>query len=200
VSIPIGVAFVVVAFTVGGVVSYATQYQEAVRIKEDTQRTILDMVLEQLVSKYQAELADCNLRANVMLVDKRWEFALPPRRTRYLVFAETYGTYDGAELEQEYSSGAGCAGTALQNNNPTYYDSQKKDGLSQSLTHTQQAVTSHVNSILSVPIYPGSDPSKRPIGVLSVDSPENISDTNLDEEQAQRLTMKYAGVIGDVVN
>ncbi|HMB50808.1 MAG TPA: hypothetical protein VKM69_09115 [Natronoarchaeum rubrum] len=158
------------------------------------------MALEQLLSKYRDEIADCKLRANVMVVEKRWNLGLPPTRNRYLTFEETYGTYNEAELEQEYVLGTGCAGTALKNDNPTYYDSQEKDGLSKSLSHTQQEITSHVNSILSVPIYPDSDPSRRPIGVLSIDSPENISETKLDEEPARRLTMKYAGAVGDVVS
>lgn len=198
--VPIGVTLVIAAFLISILVSYATQYQATMRLQEDTQRTILDVALEQLLSKYRDEIVDCDLRANVMLVDKRWEFGLPPRRKQYLRFQERHGGYSEAELEQEYPSGAGCAGTALENDNPTYYDSQQRDGLSRSLSHTQQEITSHVNSILSVPIYPDSDPSRQPIGVLSVDSPENISDTKLDEEQAQRLTMKYAGVIGDVVS
>lgn len=200
VPVPIGIVLVVVAFLISSLVSYATQYQATMRVREDTQRTILDIALEQLLSKYRNEITDCELRANVMVVDKRWQIGIPPRRKRYLEFAETYGGYNEAELEQEYVSGAGCSGTALENNNPTYYDSQQKDGLSRSLSHTQQEITSHVNSILSVPIYPDSDPSRRPIGVLSVDSSENISSTKLDEEQAQRLIMKYAGVIGDVVS
>ncbi|WP_135825433.1 hypothetical protein [Halorussus ruber] len=198
--VPIGVTLVVVAFLISSLVSYATQYQATMRVQEDTQRTILDIALEQLLSKYRDEIADCDLRANVMLVNHRWEFAIPPHRKRYLNFQETHGGYSEAELEQEYPSGAGCAGTALENDNPTYYDSQQRDGLSRSLSHTQQEITSHVNSILSVPIYPDSDPSRRPIGVLSIDSSGNISDTKLDEEQAQRLMMKYAGVIGDVVS
>lgn len=200
ISIPTGAVLIIAAFLISTVVSYATQYQETMRIRDDTQRTILDMVLEQLISKYRDEIADCDVRANVMLVDRRWKFEFPPRRERYLAFEETYGTYNEAELEQEYSSGAGCAGTALQKSNPTYYDSQEKDGLSRSLSHTQQEITSHVNSILSVPIYPDNDPSRRPIGVISIDSSENISSTNLDGERAQRLTMKYAGAIGDVVS
>lgn len=200
VPVPVGVALIVVAFLVSSSVSYATQYQTTIRVREDTQRTVLDVALEQLLSKYRDEIANCDLRANVMVVNKRWQLGIPPRRKRYLEFEEIHGGYNEAELEQEYSAGAGCAGTALKNDNPTYYDSQQKDGLSRSLSHTQQEITSHVNSILSIPIYPDSDPSRRPIGVLSIDSTENISSTKLDEEQARRLIMKYAGVIGDVIS
>ncbi|WP_231186121.1 hypothetical protein [Haladaptatus sp. DYF46] len=134
-----------------------------------------------------------------MIADKRWVKNLPPRE-KYLSFASQCGDYFEAELEQRYASSTGCAGQALKENNPTYYDSEKRKKPDHSLSSTQREVTDHVNSILSVPIYPDNDQSRPPIGVLNLDSPKNISNTKFDTGQAQTFAMKYAGIIGDVIS
>ncbi|MFC6723500.1 hypothetical protein ACFQE1_03665 [Halobium palmae] len=198
-STEMAVSVVLIAFIASALVSYATQYQSTMRLREDTRETILDMVLEQLTRKYSEEIAACELRANIMTIKRKPSKRIPPWR-RSLSFRAMEGDYSDAELEQEYNSGIGCSGKTIERNSPTYYDSERRQDPDRTLSSTQREVTNHVNSILSVPIYPDNDPSKAPIGVLSLDSEENINTTSFHEEPAHRLAMKYAGVVGNVLS
>lgn len=188
------------AFLLNGLVTYSTTYRQILRVRRQREWLHADIILGRLQHIYQEEIADVHVRANVMRVDS-YDEPNPEREHReYVSIWEEAGDYSQAEWDCKYEPGEGCAGTAFQERQLVVYDANKPRGPSKRMTEEQQAATEKVNSALSVPIHPNNDPSKKPIGVLNLDSHDDISETNFNSEAAQSIAMKYAGTIGDVIS
>lgn len=163
---------------------------------------MVSFALEDLLRKYDSQVADadCELRANVMIAEKRFSTGLLPTRESYLTMKYDAGNYPDAEREQEYVVGEGCAGTCFAENDPTYYPSDCGAQIEESLSATKREITEEIDSILSVPIYSNNNTEREPIGVLNIDSPQPLSDTGFDKEVVQTLAMRHASVVGDIIS
>lgn len=190
-----------IVFLTSSIVSYIFNYRPYMNLKKETKSDLIEMALEQLVTKHDSQVSrqDTDLRANVMVKTKNFSNGLIPRRIEHLKMEYKTDGYSKAEQEQQYKRGEGCAGICLKENDPTYYPGDEKN-IEASLSGTKQKVTEDVHSILSVPIYAENKPDTTPVAVLNIDSTQPISETGFDKEASQTLAMRYAGIIGDVVN
>lgn len=191
---------VVLSFVLSSTVSYLTTYRRILSLQENKKTFLTEIVLARLVNVYRSEIADCELRANVMTLQYRDHPEKGRAHNEYLQIKYTFSTYTREEKEREYEPGEGCAGIALQEDNPTHYDELDPGRAADGMTEKQQEATEEVKSVLSVPIYPDNDPTRRPIGVLNLDSEAYIGDTNFNTETAQTLVMRYAGAVGDIIS
>lgn len=196
------IAIVVLSFFAPVIATYVLQYTPYIRLKNDTKSDLVSFALEDLLRKYDSQVADadCELRANVMIAEKRFSTGLLPTRESYLTMKYDAGNYPDAEREQEYVVGEGCAGTCFAENDPTYYPSDCGAQIEESLSATKREITEEIDSILSVPIYSNNNTEREPIGVLNIDSPQPLSDTGFDKEVAQTLAMRHASVVGDIIS
>lgn len=182
------------SFALGATVTYATSYQPLIRLKCRRQSILIDIVLNQLLAVYRNEIADCDLRANVMVPhsDTPWMSL-----SKASELSMKYATNGYTEWEQTltYRTGEGAAGTAYRNEGPTVYDARTSRNVEMDMTIEQLVATEHVSSVISVPLYPRGNPGRKPIGVLSLDSTEHVTNTKFNKQVARSLLMKYARAI-----
>lgn len=176
------------------ILNYWQLYLPLINIKTRQRNHLVENLLYALIMKYrEVENGAINIRVNVMLVNSKFS----SRRRKYLEFSVSYGSYSDAELEQEYNSGVGCSGTALQENNVVVFDSVDVRKPYRSLSATQRLVTEHIKSIVSVPFYRASDSARlSPIGMVNVDSSDPIQKTRFDDDNLQALIIQFADLTG----
>lgn len=193
-----GVLAVALSFALGATVSYVTSYQPLLRVERERRTFLIDIVLQRLLTVYREEISDCDLRANVMAADG-------PRYLRCLSrlsgLSITYATrgYSSWELNLTYEAGQGTAGRAFQTREPIVYDSRTRRDPERTMTVEQLVATDQVTSAVSVPIYRSGNVRREPLGVLNLDSVENVENTKFNGEATRTLLMKYADVIGTVL-
>lgn len=176
------------------VVSYVSLYRPASELRADIRQELLQILLDELRRDYRNSLADgAELRANVMVLEKRFSEGLVPHREERFRIAYHSGDYAMAELDRRYAPGEGCWGQVYTRGNPTYYDEQQNPHTAREMTATQRRVTDHVTSAVSVPVYRPGGVDEKMIGILNLDSPDSIDLTNFNEGDAHRFLMNYAG-------
>lgn len=204
-SIPFNLVGKALVVGLGGlaqlVVSYVSLYRPVSELRADTRREVMQILLDELRQDYRSSFAtDIELRANVMIVEKRFSEGPLPRRKEQLRIEFHSGDYAMAELDRRYAPGEGCWGQTYTSGDPTYYDEQHNPHPAREMTATQRHVTRHVTSALSVPIYRPGAVGEDVIGILNLDSPESIELTNFNERAAHRfLMMDYAGRAGHIL-
>lgn len=182
------------------VVAFVSLYRPVSKLRTDVRTELMQILLDELRRDYGNAFAeDATLRANVMILEKRFSESLFPRRREQFRIEYHSGDYEREELDQRYAPGEGCWGQAYAKNNPTYYDERQNPHHARQMTATQQRVTDHVTSAVSVPIYRPGAVGEEIIGVLNLDSPDSIDLTNFNAGDAHRLIMRYAGLAGHVL-
>ena len=92
------------------------------------------------------------------------------------------GTYSDVEVDYRWKRGVGCCGIAWKNRHTTIYDSRHPDYKNPGCTLPKDAprILKRVKSIVSVPIL--DEHTCEFLGVLSIDSRQNIDKTRFNEE------------------
>lgn len=98
-----------------------------------------------------------------------------------------------------YHPGEGTAGVAFREEKIAQYDSETRNYVEREMTVEQLVATEHVSSAVSIPIFPHGDPNRKPIGVLNLDSTENVERTKFYTESARTVLLKYASAVGVVL-
>lgn len=203
-SVPFDIIGKVLVVSLGGlaqfVVSYVSLYRPVSELRTDIRQELMQILLDELRRDYRNSFAtDAELRANVMMLNKRFSEGLLPHRQEHFQIEYHSGDYAMSELDRRYSPGEGCWGQAYTRENPTYYDEQQNPHPAREMTATQRRVTDHVTSAVSVPIYRPGAVGEEVIGILNLDSPDSIDLTNFNEGDAHRFLMNYAGLAGHVL-
>lgn len=189
---------VALSFAFGAAVTYVTSYQPLIRLERRHRSRLVDIVLRHLVIVYRDQIADCEVRANVMLADrsKRWPSISSPT-----VLSIAYSTGEYSEWEESigYRTGEGTVGVAFHERDIAIYDSNIRNRYERRMTVEQRVATDHVESAISVPIFPQGDPSRKPMGVLTFDSIEHVGKTKFNNEASRTLLVKYATALGTVL-
>lgn len=185
------------SFAFGAIVTYATSYQPLIRSKRRSLSLLVEITLNRLVIVYRNEIADCRLRANVMVIDQD-ECWLPVSRATLSIEHTTEG-YSEWERSLEYHPGEGTAGVAFREEKIAQYDSETRNYIEREMTVEQLVATEHVSSAVSIPIFPHGDPNRKPIGVLNPDSTESVENTKFYAESARIVLLKYASAVGVVL-
>lgn len=167
-------------------------------MKRRRQSILIDIVLNRLLTVYRDEIADCDLRANVMTAN-RHKSLLMVHEPETLAIDHSIGGYSEWERELTFGPGEGTAGMALREGEIVVYDSRTKRYPEQNMTVEQLVATEYVTSVISVPIYSSSGKWGKPIGILNLDSTEHVGDTKFNTESARMVSVKHARAIGDVL-
>lgn len=182
-----------------GFLYYRQFYLPLIHLRTQNHEVHIGALLEALRKRYLQQVgANVDLRLNVMGTRKRFRLRRGPRKSLKIDFHE--GVFTPAELELEWDEAEGCCGDALVNNVPSHYDSMTATAVATGLPALKTLATQHVNSILSIPIYSPADTAKNdPLGVLNLDSTDNIGTTQFNQTARQYVAITYAGVVGDVL-
>lgn len=154
------------------------------------------------------------VRANVMFLRRRNLNVLSDGRRRgdvqpwekTLEIEATHGDYEStAENQLEWKMNEGVVGRAMNESAQEIwatldYDDSGRIQEGWNLTDAQVQRTSHIQSLLCVPIYlPGDETKSNPIGVLNVDCESNLSKSRLGDEAIREEVINNANVIGGIV-
>lgn len=198
--------------------SWVTYRSNQIQPRSEDLRTLLESeVLPRLHKNAQLAHPDeiPGLRANVML--HRWRGANPFRndvwiwpwqRTLQIEAAHVGDSARdyGAEADLEWTTNQGVVGDAMNERaqevwtQPGYTEIDPT--IKWNLSQTQHAMTSHVNSVLSVPIYLPSDEDKvNPVGVVTLDSsaPPETAKLHDDDLEIRKEAIYWSNVIGAIV-
>lgn len=184
------VGILAAGLVVSALTYYTVSYLPVVKARERYLGTLVPFVLEGAMSDWRAQRpGGYTLRSNVMRVRRRtWK---PWRRFLRIDFA--VGSYTRAELEQDYNEDVGCCGTALRENTTVWFDAVSAQEPWRHMSQTQRHATSHVKSILSVPIYRWEDHQYEvPVAILNLDSSDDVTQTGFDQVQLHGATGRYA--------
>lgn len=204
---------IVIGVVLAGVgLSYYEYRETRIQPASDELQTVLEQqVLDRLVEEYDESHSDPpEIRVNVMLLRRRnWKFWQATRRVypweQTMRIEASCGDYDhSGESSLEWRTHEGVAGAAVNERASevwTDLDGTEPDVQAEwKLTDEQYARTSHLNSVLSVPIYLPSDEEKtNPVGVLNLDSTARESATEFDTKHVRETAIYYANVIGAIV-
>lgn len=205
--------FVVLGVILAGVgVSYYEYANTRIQPASDELQAVLEgQVLDRLIADYnELHSTPPEIRANVMLLRRRnWKLWQGTRRVspweQTMQIEASNGDYNSTgESSLEWRRHEGVAGAGINkraNEVWTNLDHDEPDPRAQwNLTDRQYDRTSHLNSVLSVPIYLPSDEEKtNPVGVLNLDSQAQESETEFDTERVRETAIYYANVIGAIV-
>ena len=192
------IIIILIAFLVSLVVYYFQFFRPLFRLKVKHLEMLLAALFEALSKKYYALNPDVGkIRINVMRLRRKIYVPWKP----FLRIDFCSNGYLDAEKEQKYCRNVGCCGTAIAENTLMYFDAnQVQLQQSRNMTATQLQVTKHVKSILSTPIYRPWDIFKSsPIGVINLDSEDELEKTKFDKDYVQNLVPQYAELIGPLL-
>lgn len=165
----------------------------------NSRRSPVDLVLGALWDGYYAALVELGVseprplvRINVMVVTKRWK-GLLGTYLRIYYHHPTGVLYSSEELELKWGKSNGVVGRAWNNKYNIAYDSELAhlEVSGKGMTEAQKAATSNRKSALRVPIVYGDDF----VGMLNMDSMENVSRTKFDETKVVSLAVEAASFL-----
>jgi len=190
--------FLVVGTGAAGATAYYTHYNPSNKLRQQREEVHVRLFLELLAEDYYRLVeTDVDVRANVMKIEGS-KFRKNGRTLS--IFSHT-GEYKDSELDLRYnpSKKQGTCGSAFSLNEITVYDSKDNPLSGGNLNPVQKDVNGNIKSILSIPIYADLNTAKHTIGVLNIDSKESIEETKFDSTEVQQLAVRYADIIGDVL-
>ena len=133
------------------------------------------------------------VRANIMLPTKRFKGIFGTHLRIYYFFCAGDSFYTDQELQLEWKKDEGTCGWAWAKKNNSIYDSRKK-GLklpAKRLNKSKTPIVQNIHSTLSIPIWlEGSV-----VGVLNLDSKQNIKDTLLTDADVISLSTACSQII-----
>lgn len=207
---------VVLLFAVSMILTWITYRQNQIQPRSESLQTLLEAeILPRLHENCDQMHTDgmSGLRVNVML--SRWR-GINPWRNDFVVMpwertlrieasyvgdsAPEYGT----EAELEWRTDQGVVGDAMNERAQEVWTPARYPDIDPrvnwNLSETQYERTSHIGSVLSVPIYLPSDGEKvNPVGVVNLDSVENVEQSRLDDGDVRDEAIYWSNVIGAVV-
>lgn len=186
---------------------YFTVHLPLVSFKDRELTAFLDHYLELLVKDYKRmHPGDYRLRVNVMIPDTDLNVRVrgPNRglnREPFLQIGYDSGGYEELELRRQWQLGQGCVGKAYENNEQrvaTRSTDKQTWGSEWEMNPEQIKATEGVNSVFCTPIYkPGDEPKDDPVAILSLDSPDNVTQVGFEDAEIQDMVaQKYATKIG----
>lgn len=210
------VGLLAVLLVVSVALTWVTYKRTQIQPKSDSLRTLLE-------SEVLPRLHDnCNrvhpggipdLRINVMFL--RWRGINPWRNDflvkpweRTLCIEASYTTSPspdyGPEAALEWRMDQGVVGDGMNERAQEVWTRARYPDVDPrvnwNLSQTQYERTAHVGSVLSVPIYLPSDENKvNPVGVLNLDSNENVERSKLDDERIRDEAIYWGNVVGAIV-
>lgn len=192
------------AVLLGVVTYYLNTERRFRRIADKKLETICDdFIFPSLRSDFNSEISiddPPEIRINVMILRHRDLVPLSERNLwpweKSLQVDFTSGDYgDVHEDEVKWKSGEGVCGTVITEKRMITTPLEVSDRGEWNMTTEQYSATRHLGSLISIPIYADEDSDKsRPIGVLNIDSEENIDEAVL-QDAAEELR-NYANYIG----
>lgn len=162
---------------------------------------VVDKVLEQLLGKYyewQVERAggvdapQPSVRCNVMLPVKLWFGAVQYLQIAYKA-SPTGSMYMHEELELKWGRDDGVVGYVWRTGNERTYSKGQPAGVGspRELSADQRKTVSYLNSVYSVPILKNG----MVVGVLTLDSPEDLARTQFNNAFVRDLIAAYANCL-----
>lgn len=198
--------------------TYVEQRQAQLRPESDSLEALIEEnVLEDVVTEYGRMHDDAyppEVRANVMFLRRRNTNPLKDNRQRpdvrswerTLRLEASCGDYETtAEDELEWKTDEGVVGRAMNESAQEIwakldYDDGGRIQEGWNLTDAQTERTSHIESLLCVPIYLPSDEEKsNPIGVLNLDCEADLSESCFGDESIREKMINSANIIGGIV-
>jgi hypothetical protein len=198
-----------VVLAIGLVLGAIGYYVDAIRgkrtkTKDQLRPLIEEFFLPRVVAKYKdshPENSPPDVRTNIMLLERR-DFPLPTGERKLFPWKRSmtvdfnYGDYND-ESHLKWGVDEGVCGTAIEYNKALDSDLEDVEIHEWDMTEKQLRATQHLGSVLSIPIYRPSDEEKdNPVGVLNLDSQENLSDTRFDDSKMKQDLKKYASYVG----
>jgi len=161
----------------------------------------VEVLLDGLIERYREE-SDCHLRANVMVPFENRPIQsqfLKRQSKKTLEFKDHTGGYSEQELELSYELGQGSCGLAWGRCRPVVYGEGQREAAEKAMTDTQLEKASHVESILSVPVYKNERRPTNLVCVVNIDSEDRLSETSFTEDDVKSYTERHADVIAAAV-
>lgn len=163
----------------------------------EKQRSIAENCLGSLLIDYRAKLIEKNLpvpqiyRANLALPTRLW---FRWRMKIYYSACSDNTAYSADELNLKWKKGCGTTGYAWKTKDITLFDSvnPKYSGPIQSIGKDEMEIVSYLKSVIAVPII---STGGKVIGVLVMDSTDNLEITNFHEQWLIKLAQAYANTI-----
>lgn len=200
-------AVVVVGIVLAGGAYYFDSVRQHRRLTDAKLEPLLcDLIFPMIETEYERRVDHPpEIRVNVMLLRRRDRFPFgntrklwPWQRSLEVDFA--HGEYgDSNEDGIKWAIDEGVCGTAIEYNRMIWSDLEDVEVHEWDMTQNQLNATRHLGSVLSIPIHVPEDESKNhPVGVLNIDSPENLQRTQFDRDLGKELK-RYANYIGTLV-
>lgn len=186
---------------------YFTVHLPLVSFRDRELTTLLDHYLGLMVIDYKEKYpGNYHLRANVMIPDDdlNVRFRGPDKglnSEQFLQIGYDSGGYAEMELRRRWGLGQGCVGKAYENNEQRVAARRTNEttwGTEWEMNPEQVKATEEVNSVLCTPIYkPGDETKDEPVAILSLDSPDTVSEAGFEEDEIQDMVAReYANRIG----
>lgn len=191
--------------------SYFVQYKSYLRVKYETEEIIVESFFQKILDSIKAlkpRFADVSLnqipyRLNIM----KSKFNVNPFKgdanffKTCLMIRHHYNMKGYLDLNIILHPGRGVSGKAFKENIPKIGDTtliNHPGGDDWNLTSEEKKITEKVKSIISVPIRHVNDKDKV-VGVLNVDSTEELKDTPFQVPDFQELLRKMSEVFYNFV-
>jgi hypothetical protein len=202
-----------VAFSL--ILAYHEHRYENVQPESKELQAVLEReILPDLIDDYREVYPDPNppaIRVNVMILRRR--NLNPLQRSRSDVYpgektlkAEaTVGDYESRnERELEWKTNEGVVGRAMNERAQEIWadlgHGNERVQAGWNLTNAQISRTKRLNSLLSIPIYlPGDEEKVKPVGVLNIDSEQNLDVTKFGTEAVRAKAINQANIIGAIL-
>ena len=203
----------IVSIILIGLVLTHIEYQESrIQPASDQFETLLKKhILPRIESEYEATVSNPpNVRINIMLKRRRHVFVpseyldYPPWKPTLKIEGARGDYASRGEDELCWKLHQGVAGAAMNTRaQEAWSDLNQPPEVVQTewhLTDEQLNRASHLNSVLSVPIYLPSDTEKnKPVGVLNIDSTASLSESEFDDESVRDIAIYWSNIIGAIV-
>lgn len=160
-------------------------------------RKRIRQLLSDCIDEYKDTVpGEYGLRANVMLVRRKH----PLTRERYLETDFYTDDYSIEETFLQWDSGEGAVGKVLDMDDQVWLDAERaSESDAEWIAESEQIAVTHIQSLLSTPIFVGEPVDDNLVGVLNLDSKDHISETKMDSEEAREIGVKYANRIASVL-
>lgn len=163
------------------------------KIVENQLERFLEEYYEILLSRFGKNHAFPIVRTNIMLPTKKFRGIFGTHLRIYYWFCAGDSFYTDQELQLEWKKEEGTCGWAWGKKNNSIYDSRKKELTlpAKRLNKSKTPIVHHIHSTLSIPIWlEGSV-----VGVLNLDSKQNIKDTLLTDAEVISLSTACSQII-----
>lgn len=167
---------------------------------------VVNVILEGLISQYYKYLKserpnnpEPNVRANLMLPTKNYLLRILPWNPYLKIYGKACTTrktnYTTPEIRQPWHKGEGTCGWVWADKEEALYDSKdiRYQHAAGQLTEDQNEIVKHLNSVYSVPVWKDRNTF---VGVLSLDSTLNITETLFDDDEIKKICHLYAARLG----